>query len=222
MALIYNGTTIPNGANITYHNTALQKIIYNGVTVWVKQVIKPGSVLSVSASGETYPDLISFTYPNIGGFFDKPPTYNGNYYDNRAWFDSCTGEGVSELLTLSGGCIKFKKAANITISMSSLAFRASGTPNGIYNNKGTPKFRKNRVPISSGQEDFMNDTYWISINPSSYPPDWTGDVAVDDWIDLWCDGMTFGGGSTNGNDTTAWGQKAAIYRSTVRITVNSI
>lgn len=36
MALIYNGTTIPNTATINYNGTSLTKIIYNGTTVWQK------------------------------------------------------------------------------------------------------------------------------------------------------------------------------------------
>ncbi len=36
MALIYNGTTIPNTATINYNGTSLTKVIYNGTTVWQK------------------------------------------------------------------------------------------------------------------------------------------------------------------------------------------
>ena len=37
MPLIYNGTTIPNTGTIKYNNTSLNKVIYNGTTVWEKQ-----------------------------------------------------------------------------------------------------------------------------------------------------------------------------------------
>lgn len=36
MALIYNGTTIPSNATITYNGTALTSIVFNGVEVWRK------------------------------------------------------------------------------------------------------------------------------------------------------------------------------------------
>ncbi len=226
MALIYNKTTIPNGANITYRNVALEKIIYNGVTVWVKQILKPGSVLSVSASGGTYPDLISFTYPNATTSADHSgnPVFRSNHYwDNRAWLDSYSGEGANELIdSLKGGCIHFKRSANITVAVTSLSFIASGTPNGIYNNWGDPCLRKNRYVISKGERNYMNRTEWTAIPSSSYPPAWTGDVNANDWIDLWCNGMVFGGGSNSENDTTAWGQMAAIYSTNLRITINSI
>ncbi|MCI8418468.1 MAG: hypothetical protein HFI33_13420 [Lachnospiraceae bacterium] len=226
MALIYNNTTIPNGANLTYGNVALEKIIYHGVTVWVKQILRPGSILSVSASGGTYPDLISFTYPNITASADhtgKPVFRQNHYWDNRAWLDSYSGEGANELIaSLKGGCIHFKKDANITVALTSLSFIASGTPNGIYNNWGDPKLRKNRIVISAGARNYMNSTSWQAIPASSYPPAWTGNVKAGDWIDLWCDGMSFGGGSNSENDTTAWGQMAAIYATNLKITINSI
>ena len=37
MSIIYNGTTIPNTGIIRYNNTSLNKVIYNGTTVWEKQ-----------------------------------------------------------------------------------------------------------------------------------------------------------------------------------------
>ena len=36
MALIFNGTTIPETGNIVYNGTNVKTVIYNGVTVWRK------------------------------------------------------------------------------------------------------------------------------------------------------------------------------------------
>ena len=36
MSIIYNGTTIPNTGIIRYNGTSLNKVIYNGTTVWEK------------------------------------------------------------------------------------------------------------------------------------------------------------------------------------------
>lgn len=38
MSIIYDGTTLPSGADITFDGTLLEKVIFDGVTVWSKAV----------------------------------------------------------------------------------------------------------------------------------------------------------------------------------------
>lgn len=77
MALIYNGTTIPSTATIKYNGTNLTKIIYNGVTVWQKNIyiIKAGEVIDSSA-------IVSATW--LG-------SWNHTYHSSVAWEKTAVG-----------------------------------------------------------------------------------------------------------------------------------
>ena len=78
MALIYNGTTIPSTATIKYNGTNLTKIIYNGVTVWQKNIyiIKAGEVIDSSA-------IVSATW--LG-------SWEHTYHSSAVWEKTAVGD----------------------------------------------------------------------------------------------------------------------------------
>jgi hypothetical protein len=92
MALIYNGTTLPPSANITYNGTKLSKIIYNGVTVWQSEfyviqngnVMKASSILSTNVSGgwSAHAGVNNTTNP-IGTFSESVAYPDSNIYGTR-------------------------------------------------------------------------------------------------------------------------------------------
>ena len=69
MALIVNGVTIPSSGIVTYNGVSLDKVIYNGVTVFEKV-----SVIREPASGEYY--VYGTTHWIIA---------NGNNYTTVKW-----------------------------------------------------------------------------------------------------------------------------------------
>ena len=48
MSLIVNGTTIPETGTVKFNGTSLSKIIYNGVTVWERWLLKSGTHYTAS------------------------------------------------------------------------------------------------------------------------------------------------------------------------------
>jgi hypothetical protein len=73
MALIVNGTTIPETNDIVYNGTALTKIVFNGVTVWKKD------------DSKTLVDVGIYIMSN-GASFDNPGYDEINVY--LSTFDS--------------------------------------------------------------------------------------------------------------------------------------
>ena len=103
MALIYNGTTIPNNATITYNGTALTKIIFNGVEVWKKitKEYKTGDlfymtsnttpapfVVTAEVNGAYEGDDTSQAYKTFrNSYFVKKGTVAGQYVGSRLTFN---------------------------------------------------------------------------------------------------------------------------------------
>ncbi len=85
MALIYNGVTIPSNATVNYNGTSLQKIIYNGVTVWQKQIYD-------AAFKAVSPELTSKT---PGNFFKYATiTCNPDYFSFSNGYAYCQKAGT--------------------------------------------------------------------------------------------------------------------------------
>lgn len=122
MALIYNGTTLPSTANITYNGTSLTKIIYNGVTVWQKSfyviqngnVADSGQIASVAVLGgysghagvnssthtvKTFTNSVYYPASNIYGTEIQGIYNGGDHTDctNTSWikFTITFGSGVA-------------------------------------------------------------------------------------------------------------------------------
>lgn len=132
MALIYNGVTIPSNATVNYNGTSLQKIIYNGVTVWQKQIYDvPFKAVSPELTSKTpgnffkyatitcNPDYFSFNNSNGYAYCQRAGTYtvtlipratagtsewHGTVYINDKMLFACSHDGGhSQQITLSKG-----------------------------------------------------------------------------------------------------------------------
>ena len=101
MALIYNGVTIPSNATVNYNGTSLQKIIYNGVTVWQKQIyfsFSNGYAYCQKAGTYTF----TLTARGTAGVVSS---WHGSIYVNNKHNFSCDNKQgtLSKIITLSKG-----------------------------------------------------------------------------------------------------------------------